>query len=59
VAAGRKCFSLENRAKNIMDFRCADERGNTPINQVISESQKIDESLLTTLDLSQVCDTLI
>ena len=30
VAAGRKCFSLENRAKNILDFRCPDERGNTP-----------------------------
>jgi pyrrolidone-carboxylate peptidase len=42
VAAGRECFSLENRAKNIMDFRCADERGNTPTNLAISEAQNID-----------------
>ena len=28
VAAGRSKFSLEDRGKNIADFRCMDERGN-------------------------------
>ena len=56
VAAGRPDFCLEHKAKNIMDFRCPDERGNTPIGQLICD--KSGDCLETSLKIDDVCQSL-
>ena len=62
VAAGRKCFSLESTAKNIMNFGCPDERGNQPLNQIITESYRngctLDTHALTDIDCQKLRDKI-
>ena len=45
VAYNDPKFRLECRAKNIMDFRCPDERQNNPKNEQICKSLDIKSAL--------------
>ena len=58
VAAGRNEFSLELVGKNIMDFRCPDERQNNPTNEPIEVSRALTFNRFTDLDLKSLEKTL-
>ena len=58
VAASRRCFSLENRAKNIADFGIPDERQNQPINQPICDKYGIEDCFFTELNLENMLSHL-
>ena len=53
VAASRKEFSLETQGRNIKDFRCSDERGNT-FKQAPIEKGKLTKKRGSTLNLVSI-----
>ena len=57
VAEDRDCYSIEHKAKNIMDFGCPDERGNNPLNTLICD--KSGECRETSLKVDEICQSLI
>ena len=58
VADGRPAFTLETLGKNCNIFSIPDEKGNTPVNQPIDNSQDLTHKRYTSLKLNETCEAL-
>jgi pyrrolidone-carboxylate peptidase len=58
VYQGSGRFNVEQLGKNIKHFRIPDERGNTPLNMCIDESQDITHCLKTSLAVDRFVENL-